>query len=311
MALTSTTDFRAVYHVPGVYEQVLVPHYFDGAEDTELIARFMREHYGQPRNNQCLNVMELGCGTGRVTQMLAPYAGELHGVDSGAPMIAAFRERFPHASAECRDTREAVEAMHAEGRAGTFDVVGAFWSLSYPVLDLFEEMTADGIQPKADAARALVQAQELVRRILGLVAPRGHLMILFFDSETPEQRLVTRLWERIAPFPGNGRGYAREIVVDVLADAERRGEGRLLHLRRGGLAVAANVQAARQWFEVVHLKSFPALINDLEVRTEIDTFIAKHELPSGEVLIPSGVHVIDFWKVGRPAHLPNGRSHGQ
>jgi SAM-dependent methyltransferase len=310
MALTSTTDFRAVYHVPGVYEQVLVPHYFDGIEDTELIAQLMREHYGQPRNNQRLNILDLGCGTGRVTQVLAPYASDLHGVDSGAPMTAAFRERFPHASAECRDTRDAVEAMHAEGRAGTFDVVGAFWSLSYPILDLFEEMTAEGIQPKADAARALAQAQELVRRILDLVAPQGHLIILFFDSETPEQRLVTRLWERIAPFPGSGRGYAREIVVDVLADAERRGEGRLLHVRRGGLAVAPTAQAARQWFEMVHLKSFPALVDDQKVRTEIGAFVADHQLPSGEVLIPSGVHVIDFWKIDTRAHLPRGRSHG-
>ena len=68
------TDFRAVYHAPGVYEQVLLPHYFDGVEDTELVARLMRQHYGRPGNNQNLNVLDLGCGTGRVTAMLAPYA---------------------------------------------------------------------------------------------------------------------------------------------------------------------------------------------------------------------------------------------
>jgi hypothetical protein len=47
------------------------------------------------------------------------------------------------------------------------------------------------------------------------------------------------------------------------------------------------------------------------VRAEIDTFIAKHELPSGEVLIPSGVYVIDFWKADKLAHLPKRGSHGQ
>src|SRR2546423_2872253 len=236
--MTSTAaDFRAVYHAPGIYEQVLLPHYLDGVEDTDLVAQLMREHYGRPGNNQRLNILDLGCGTGRVTAVLAPYAAHLRGVDSGQPMIDVFTRRFPHAQAACRDTREAVEAMCAE-YAGPFDVVGAFWSLSYPIGDLFEELTADGIRPKPDQAAARERAEHLVRQILSLVAPDGHLMILFFDSDTPEQRLVTRLWEKIAPFPGTGRGFAREILLDALHTAENQGEGRLTHTRLGGAALA-------------------------------------------------------------------------
>jgi hypothetical protein len=104
------------------------------------------------------------------------------------------------------------------------------------------------------------------------------------------------------------RGYAREIVLDVLQEAERRGKGRLLHIRHGGVAAASNADGARRWFTVVHLKSLPALVADPDVRAEIDAFIATHQQPSGEVLIPSGVHLIDFWAVDRQAHLPNGQS---
>ncbi|MEV0217274.1 class I SAM-dependent methyltransferase [Micromonospora sp. NPDC050695] len=300
--------FRAVYHAPGIYEQVLLPHFFDGVEDVDLVARLMLEHYGQPGNDRRLNVLDLGCGTGRVTTVLAPYAATLYGIDSGGPMIAAFRQRFPDAQAACLDIREAVEAMHAKGLAGTFDVVGAFWSLSYPILDLFEEMTSEGIRPRADAADARRRADGFVRDVLSLVAPNGRLIVMFFDSETPEQRLVTQLWEQIAPFPGTGRGYAREIVIEGLRDAESRGEGRLVHTRRGGVAAAPTPDAARRWFEIVHLKSFPALVSDPTTRAAVERFAREHEQPSGEVLIPSGVHLIDFWKIESRAHVAGSAS---
>lgn len=297
------TDFRAVYRAPGIYEQVLLPHYFDGVEDIDLVARLMREHYGQPGNNLRLDILDLGCGTGRVTAALAPYAAHLRGVDSGQPMIDAFTQRFPHAQAARQDTRAAVEVMCAE-HGGPFDVVGAFWSLSYPIGDLFEELTADGIRPKPDQAAAREQAEHLVYQILSLVAPHGHLMILFFDSDTPEQRLVTRLWEKVAPFPGTGRGYSREILIDALRTAEDRGEGRLVHTRLGGAALAPDAESALRWFEVVHLKSLPALLVDPTARDAIDTFITQYEQPSGEVIIPTGAHLLDFWKGERRRHLP-------
>jgi SAM-dependent methyltransferase len=303
------TDFRAVYHAPGAYEQVLLPHYFDGLEDTELVAQIMHQHYGRPGNNQSLNVLDLGCGTGRVTAMLAPYAAHLHGVDSGQPMIDVFAQRFPAAEVTCQDTRVAVEALCTKD-AGSFDVVGAFWSLSYPIGDLFEDLTVDGVLPKPDQHAAREQAEQLVRRILSLVAPHGHLMILFFDSDTPEQRLVTRLWEKIAPFPGTGRGYAREVVLDTLRAAEDLGDGRLTHTRLGGAALAPDASAARRWFEVVHLKSLPALLADPAARNEIDAFIDSCRQPDGQVVIPAGAHLIDFWKGERRRHLPRKKPAG-
>lgn len=301
---SAATQFRAVYHTPGVYEQVLLPHYFDGVDDTDLIARLMRQHYGRPGNNQNLSVLELGCGTGRVTAALAPYAAYLHGVDSGQPMIERFTQRFPDARATCQDTTAAVHALCAEA-AGSFDVVGGFWSLSYPIGDLFEELTAAGVRLRPDQHAARVEAEALIRRILCLVAPGGHLVILFFDSDTPEQRLVTRLWEKTAPFPGTGRGYARELVLDTLRAAEDRGDGRLTHTRLGGAALAPDAAGARRWFEVVHLKSLPALLADPTVRREIDTFITGCQQPDGRILIPTGAHLIDFWKGERRRHLPH------
>lgn len=297
------TEFKAVYRSAGIYDAVLPPHYYRGGEDTDLVARLMAEHYGPPRHE--LAIAEFGCGTGRVTAWLAPYARRLVAIDSSPAMLDTFRARFPRAEIRCADTRQAVVRMRDDGLAGAFDVVGAFWSLSYPLGDYFEEMTAEGIRPVADQATARRQAGRLVRDLVSLVAEGGHLLVLFFDSETAEQRLVTRAWEKIAPFPEGGRGYTRDLLVDELRAAEDRGQGWLMHTRTGGVALAASTNAARAWFNHLHFKNLPALVADPQVQAEVAAFVDQHTQPSGEVILPSGVHVIDF-QVTHDArhHLP-------
>ncbi len=310
MSATDQPLFREIYQVPGLYDQLLLPHYFDGVEDTELISRLMRHHYGSPLDHPGLSIAELGCGTGRVTACLVPYAQRLRATDYSQSMIDSFRFRYPAAEALQQETTVAVRHMLDQGMAHSFDVVGAFWSLSYPMMDYFEQLSTDGIVPRSDLAQSRRQAGGLVRDILRLLAPGGHLLALFFDSETPEQRLVTRAWEKVAPFPGTGRGYTREILLEELQDAEARGEGRLRYSRLGGIAVAPNPAAARAWFATVHMKSLPMLMDDPTVHSEIDAFADAYTQPTGEVLIPTGAYVIDFWAGRAERHRPRSQHVG-
>ena len=300
--MTDREQFRAVYEAAGVYDRRLLPHYYDGVEDVDLVTELLHRHYGQPAAD--LAVVEFGCGTGRITTRLAPYARRLIAADYSPTMIEAVKARFPQAETLCADTRDAVARLLDDGHRGGFDVVGAFWSLSYPLGEFFETMTADGVQPVDDVTRAREQAAAFVRDLVSLVAPGGHLLALFFDAETPEQRLVTRLWERIAPFPEEGRSYTLNLLLNGLRRAEAAGYGTLTHTRHGGAAWAPDRDAALAWFTVVHLKSFPALINDPDVQREVASFVERYERPAGDVALPSGVHVIDFHAAAHPAcHL--------
>jgi 2-polyprenyl-3-methyl-5-hydroxy-6-metoxy-1,4-benzoquinol methylase len=50
-----------------------------------------------------VDVLDLGCGHGlRISAVLAAEGANLYGVDASPTMIAAFRDRFPDAHAECR-----------------------------------------------------------------------------------------------------------------------------------------------------------------------------------------------------------------
>lgn len=185
--------------------------------------------------------------------------------------------------------------------------MAAFWSLSYPLGEFFETMTAGGIQPVDNTDQARREAGAFVRQLTELLAPGGHLLALFFDADTLEQRLVTRLWKRIAPFPEEGRSYTLNLLLNGLRQAEADGRGNLTHTRYGGTAWAADRDAALGWFNVVHLKSFPELVNDPDVQREVTRFVDQHLQPNGDVCLPSGVHVIDFHATNHPAsHLPDG-----
>lgn len=302
--MTTTDLFRSVYETEGVYDRLLLRHFFGGAEDTELVQGQMTDLFGAP--DRSLRIAEFGCGTGRITRMLAPYAHELVLADYSPAMITAVSQGFPQARTLCADTRDAVASLLAEGHQATFDVVAAFWSLSYPLGEFFETLSASGVVPNPDTAHARSQAITFVHHMVDLLAPNGHLTALLFDAESPEQRLVTRGWERVAPFPEGGRSYTRDLLIGALRQLEERGRGTLNHTRLGGAARAPDPAAAHDWFFGVHFKHHPRLISDPDLAQVVDDFIDRYRLPDGAVVLPSGVHVIDFHRVDHPrATLPS------
>jgi SAM-dependent methyltransferase len=303
----SSKTFRAVYETPGVYDQLLLRHYYGGTEDVDLVADWLTEHHLAPTAS--LVAVEFGCGTGRITETLAPYARNLVLADYSETMVSAAARKFPEAQTICADTRDAVTALLQQGRSKRFDLVAAFWSLSYPIGEFFEELSPSGVRPRQDQVHAHARAREFVLDLVGLVAPGGHLFAMLFDAESPEQQLVTRGWEAVAPFPTGGRAYTRNVLVDALREAEERGDGMLTHTRLGGVAWAPSREAAREWFFGVHFKHHPHLLDDPQLATTVEEFIDRYEIAGGGVALPSGVHLIDFHAAAHPyASLPIGLS---
>lgn len=301
----NTQEFNAGYRHSSIYEEVLPPHYYGGKEDIDLVHDYLKTHLGVPDRQH--EILELGCGPGRLTSLLMPYASTLLATDKSEGMVAAVRDRFPHIDTRCADTESVVHSLHTDGRANSFDLIGAFWSMSYPLLECFEETTADGVINTADPEKGRSRAQALLQGLIDLVAPGGHLIMLFFDAHTDEQRFVTNLWERIAPFPGTGRDYTWRLLHEALVDAEIEGRGTLHHARHPGVAIAQSTDAARDWFFTGHLNNYAELYADHEVHSAIDNYVRKHLQPDGRVLIPSAVHFVDFHaSPDRSSHLPPG-----
>lgn len=306
--MSNSEEFNIGYASADVYEKMLPPHYYGGKEDTDLIRSHLHQHLGPAPAEPTARVLDLGCGPGRITTALAPYAAHLCGTDKSQGMIDTFQKRFPGAESRCQDTESALKALHGEGVAHHFDLIGSFWSLSYPLLECFEETNADDVLLTSDPETGRQRAADIVRRLVELLAPGGHLIMLFFDAHTEEQRLVTSLWERIAPFPGTGRDYTWRLLEQGLLDAEASGMGAFSQSRLPGVALAADRTAAREWFLTGHLNSHAALRDDPDVHQVIDAFVAQHTTDQGSVLIPSAVRLIHFHATtSANHHLPAAR----
>lgn len=299
--------FRAVYEKPGIYDQLLLRHYYGGVEDIDLVSDWLTEHRGAPTRS--LDVVEFGCGTGRITEAIEPYARSLVLADYSETMVAEVARKFPDVQTICADTRDAATDLLDAGRGRSFDLVTAFWSLSYPIGEFFEELTHVGVRRRRDQWLARDKARDFVFDLVRLLAPGGHLLAMLFDAESPEQQLVTKAWENVAPFPQGGRAYTRHVLIDALRDAEDQGQGVLTHTRLGGVAWAPSRDAAREWFFGVHFKHHPRLLGDPQLESAVEEFIDRYETSSGGVALPSGVHLIDFRAGAHPyASLPQGLS---
>lgn len=285
--------FNEGYLDARLYEQVLPPHFYCGLEDTEVVGALLRGLVGAPDGDlgPCLDI---GCGPGRMTQVLAPYASTLLGADKSAGMTQEFGRRFPDARVLNVDTEALVPRLLDEGLAGTFALIGSFWSLSYPLLECFEELDSAGVVVVGDEAQGRARAAAIIDGLVDLLAPDGMLLGLFFDADSAEQRFVTELWEEVHPFPGTGRRFTWELLHERLTHHDRAGTGRLLEMRLPGTARLDNIEQARDWFEIEHLNSYAPLVRDPRTRARIDEFAAGYTTSDGAVILPSGVNVFAF-----------------
>lgn len=269
-----------VYSRPGLYDLVLPRYEFGGATDEEILRRRL-EQIGRRFHN----ALEIGSGTGRMTRVLQSYTKQLTCLDSSLPMIQELSARLSGVRAVHADVRDHL----VEVPDCSYDLVVACWSLNYPLLDCFESKVGSRIV-QHDFSVGLSDAKFFMSELSRVLSPEGCILVLFFDSEAPEQRFVTDLWESVAPFPGTGRDFTRQLVVSHLA--QLRGELNVAH--RSGDMVAPDYDAAVRWFVSGHLKSFPGLADAPEVLAAVRTYLAEHQDVRGIVRVPTGMYLITY-----------------
>lgn len=272
---------ESIYARPGLYDQALPRYEFSGATDDELLRQELRQLPEDP----VPAAVEIGCGTGRMTRILRGHATELTCVDASGTMLAVFRKRYPGLSPVHADARDFL----ARSRRSCYGLATAFWSLNYPLLSCFETNAGDRINAK-DPKQGRADAAELLTNLTGVLTPGGVLLVFFFDPHSPEQRFVTDLWETIAPFPGTGRDYTRQLLLDHLNGSP----GQLVTRNHAGQMVAPSLERAETWFLDGHFRSFPGLADDPKIRRKIHEFLTGHQHPDGSVRVPAGMHIIRF-----------------
>lgn len=113
----------------GSYDEALTRSAFD-AYMTEWESRHVRAILRRHFPAGIGRYLDFACGTGRMTQVIAPHASEVVGVDVSASMIDAARPKLPGARFVKADlTSESVDI-------GTFDLVSSFRFFGNAEMDL-------------------------------------------------------------------------------------------------------------------------------------------------------------------------------
>lgn len=151
------------------------------AEETVEIA--VREAIGSAPVG---SLLDIGTGTGRMLEVLAPQAGRALGVDQSAPMLAMARARLERAQLRHTGLRQGdVYALPVERNA--YDLVVVHQVLHY--LD--------------DPARALREAARVLR-------PGGRLLVVDFAPHDEESLRTAHAHRRL--------GFTHEEIRDAMTD---------------------------------------------------------------------------------------------
>lgn len=222
------TDFGALYDaVPAYGARADVAFYVEEAKRAGAASR----------------VLELGCGTGRLTVPLARAGHEVTGIDLSPAMLVRAREKL---AAEPRAVRERVTLLEGDVRRialsdePSFDLVVA----PFRVLQHLDAID-DQLDVLAGARRRLRPGGRLV---LDVFNPSYPMMTLDRSAEvedTPEQSLP------------DGRTLRRTVRVTAVHWAEQVSDVELIYHLRAGDVTERVVQAFRmRWFtpaELTHL----------------------------------------------------------
>lgn len=118
-------------------------------------------------------ILELGCGTGRVTLQLAPHCGFIYGIDRSSAMIAICREKLARANIP------AEKASVAEGDITDFDL-GQRFDLIIAPFRVIQNLETDA------------QLDELFHCIGKHLAPGGTCILNAFRPKYPPDEMRQR-----------------------------------------------------------------------------------------------------------------------
>jgi SAM-dependent methyltransferase len=279
-----------LYREPKRYDSLLPVYLFAGRSDQQLVDHELSEITSLDAAR--LTVLEIGPGTGRMTELLMEFASRLVCVEASAPMVDQLRSRFPDAVVHHADVRDYVGYAWQAG-ADRYDLIASFWSLNYPLLDCFESNDGKAVVPR-DEREGHRRSRALIDGVLSLLKPHGTFLALFFDPDSEEQRFVTDVWEEVAPFPGSGRGFTRALLMNGLRRWERSGYGTCTCRHEPGEVVFNDNGMAESWFLEGHFKGFPDLMDDTNCVRRLRAFIGRHQVSEREWRLGAGVYIIRF-----------------
>ena len=120
------------------------------------------------------HILDLGCGTGQLTQAIAETGAIVAGIDADADMIAAAQTHYPHLSFAVGDARD--------------------FQVPQPVDSIFSNATLHWVKPPKQAVQAIVKALKPGGKFVAELGGKGNVEKIVSAVEVARQQTNLSPW---------------------------------------------------------------------------------------------------------------------
>lgn len=282
LSITTTVE---EYVSPEYYGELLKDYVFGGKTDLEFFSTFL----SRLTPSKDLEILELGCGSGRATNVLFDWLGEksapFHLVDLSNQMLDFSKNRFSNRQGGAYVQSDSVKFM--EETDEKYDLAFSLWSFSHSVHQILTEK---------GPGKGTEYIQSVLNKFFRENMKSGSsFFLIHFDSLSDEQRILIQQWKKVFPtFEQNDVQSPSKLLIDEeLAALEK--EGAVLvdaqhHI--GEEIVYTSEDEALEIFLNFHMESY---FNESEILPEmieeLKTYFQQYTDSEGRVKIKPGCFI--------------------
>ncbi|MBS3105051.1 class I SAM-dependent methyltransferase [Candidatus Woesearchaeota archaeon] len=267
-------DETVVEYSDAQYYQYILPRYlFEGVEDTEKLEEWFLAETNSG-SQKFKRVLELACGNGRGTRIVAKYANELDAVDLSPSMISSAQtvKNLTNVRFYRGDMFEFTNKLARENRLHEYDLIFSFWGIFYGTNDEFITVDQHGNLLALDPQSATQKAERNLRTLFDNLTQGTQFLFFHVRSDTEEQLIYRPIIGAYCSAFMPPRPTPSEIILKKVLDSSG---------------------VDYQWRNVGGFVEYPSLEKALEVNLNFHLkgfFNDRLELPIIYLIISNGLH---------------------
>lgn len=281
------------YLVPEFYEKFRPRYVWKNIQSEESLIADVVANIVRVRPSRFPLAIELGCGTGRFTKVIAQFSEKLIAIDPSDLMVSHCRDLLRNITS-CDVYCSSAEDIVTSGIVSQAHLVTAFWSLSYPLQSFFElTLENDGrIVQKVTDAEAVKRADLFLKKLFSNYVCCTYLFI-FFSDESEEQQWVTKKWQEIGILPGGSRNFTWLLLKKHLDRLNEEGHIVKCEIIEGWLNCPDEITLANVFLDH-HLRGLtPLQTNRDELITELIEEMSRFRLEeNGAFQVPASFRLV-------------------
>ncbi len=262
---------------PNYYDKLLKEYSFSGKTDLEIFIADLQDF----SLKKDLNVLELGCGTGRGTEVILGNLDmhKLTLVDLSKDMIEKTKERF----GKYRNVEyvQSDTLNYLKNTNDKFDLAFSLWSYSHSVYQLIERV---GLE------KGLQEVRKIITKLFNENMKNGsRFFLIHSDWLSDEQKILIKQWGREVPnlYKYGKQGISKLTLDSVFEDLSKK---RLINYTithyQGDPIEYGSLEEALETFINFHLESY---FNDTkyiyDVFSDLRDYLLKFQDKDGKVQV--------------------------